>query len=118
MIQKTGFPDAVVWNPWIDKAAGMADFGDDEYKVRRCLWRPSLKVLATHSQAAQPAWHGHTADVLGCRAWCVWSRQWRAAALSRCSRVRHGARLSVCPSGSCDSQSCTQGCEGIRLPMV
>ena len=26
-------PDAVVWNPWVDKAASMEDFGDDEYKV-------------------------------------------------------------------------------------
>jgi glucose-6-phosphate 1-epimerase len=34
IIEKDGFPDAVVWNPWIDKAAGMADFGDEEYKVR------------------------------------------------------------------------------------
>lgn len=33
-IEKEGFPDAVVWNPWIKKAAGMADFGDDEYKVK------------------------------------------------------------------------------------
>ena len=32
-VQKTNFPDAVVWNPWIDKAKGMADFGDEEYKV-------------------------------------------------------------------------------------
>ena len=34
VIEKEGFPDAVVWNPWIDKAAGMGDFGDEEYKVR------------------------------------------------------------------------------------
>jgi hypothetical protein len=33
-VLKAGFPDAVVWNPWIAKAAGMADFGDEEYKVR------------------------------------------------------------------------------------
>lgn len=33
-IVKGGFSDAVVWNPWVDKAAKMADFGDDEYKVR------------------------------------------------------------------------------------
>ena len=38
-IHKTNFPDAVVWNPWIAKAKGMADFGDEEYKV----WTP-LKV--------------------------------------------------------------------------
>ena len=33
-LEKEGFPDAVVWNPWIKKAAGMADFGDKEYKVK------------------------------------------------------------------------------------
>ncbi len=32
-VEKEGFPDAVLWNPWIKKAAGMADFGDEEYKV-------------------------------------------------------------------------------------
>ena len=32
-VEKEGFPDAVVWNPWIKKAAGMADFGDEEYKA-------------------------------------------------------------------------------------
>jgi hypothetical protein len=32
-VQKTGFPDYVVWNPWVAKSQAMADFGDDEYKV-------------------------------------------------------------------------------------
>ena len=32
-IHKNNFPDAVVWNPWVEKAKGMADFGDEEYKV-------------------------------------------------------------------------------------
>lgn len=32
-VHKTNFPDAVVWNPWVDKAKSMADFGDEEYKV-------------------------------------------------------------------------------------
>ena len=32
-IEKRGFPDAVLWNPWKEKAAGMSDFADDEYKV-------------------------------------------------------------------------------------
>jgi D-hexose-6-phosphate mutarotase len=31
-ITKTGFPDAVVWNPWVTKAARMKDFGDEEYR--------------------------------------------------------------------------------------
>ena len=27
----------VVWNPWADKAAGMADFGDNEYPSMICV---------------------------------------------------------------------------------
>ena len=66
-VEKEGFPDAVVWNPWIKKAASMADFGDEEYKVgqypastplsieqyqtlgdaRQCLVSPSLRCQAT-----------------------------------------------------------------------
>lgn len=37
VVEKVGFPDAVVWNPWIDKAASMKDFGDDEYREMVCL---------------------------------------------------------------------------------
>ncbi|ETN02180.1 hypothetical protein PPTG_16811 [Phytophthora nicotianae INRA-310] len=29
--------DVVVWNPWIDKAKGMSDFGDDEYPNMLCV---------------------------------------------------------------------------------
>ncbi|KAL3148704.1 hypothetical protein ABBQ38_014117 [Trebouxia sp. C0009 RCD-2024] len=36
-IHKTNFPDAVVWNPWIAKAKGMADFEDEEYKEMICV---------------------------------------------------------------------------------
>ena len=27
----------VVWNPWINKAKAMSDFGDEEYKVMICV---------------------------------------------------------------------------------
>ena len=27
----------VVWNPWIDKARAMSDFGDEEYKRMVCV---------------------------------------------------------------------------------
>lgn len=37
VIEKTGFPDAVVWNPWIDKAREMPDFGDEEYLTMICV---------------------------------------------------------------------------------
>ncbi len=33
----TGTSRMVVWNPWIDKARAMSDFGDDEYTRMLCL---------------------------------------------------------------------------------
>lgn len=30
-------PDAVVWNPWVSKAAALPDFGDDEFKHMVCV---------------------------------------------------------------------------------
>lgn len=37
VMDKSGFPDAVVWNPWVDKARAMPDFGDDEYPMMLCV---------------------------------------------------------------------------------
>ncbi|KAF5839237.1 galactose mutarotase-like protein [Dunaliella salina] len=42
-IEKNGFPDAVLWNPWIAKAKGMADFGDEEYKEMVCI-EPAMAI--------------------------------------------------------------------------
>ncbi|MCK5529261.1 MAG: D-hexose-6-phosphate mutarotase [Kiritimatiellae bacterium] len=36
-IDKQGSSSTVVWNPWIDKAKRMADFGDDEYQTMLCV---------------------------------------------------------------------------------
>jgi D-hexose-6-phosphate mutarotase len=36
-IAKTGSRTTVVWNPWIDKARRMEDFGNDEYKKMVCV---------------------------------------------------------------------------------
>jgi len=33
----SGTQQLVVWNPWIDKARAMADFGDDEYTRMLCI---------------------------------------------------------------------------------
>jgi D-hexose-6-phosphate mutarotase len=56
-INKTGFPDAVVWNPWIEKAKAMGDFGDEEYKVNDCLSRcPEVLLRGSNGQSA--ALHG------------------------------------------------------------
>ncbi|KAF8068431.1 BETAC-AD [Scenedesmus sp. PABB004] len=60
-VHKTAFPDAVVWNPWVDKAAAMADFGDDEYKARRRgrSWQRRAAGGSSGARAAAPA---HPAD--------------------------------------------------------
>lgn len=36
-IQKYNFPDTVIWNPWMDQAKEMSDFGDDEYPNMVCV---------------------------------------------------------------------------------
>jgi glucose-6-phosphate 1-epimerase len=36
-ITKAGSRSTVVWNPWREKAAGMSDFGDDEYLRMVCV---------------------------------------------------------------------------------
>jgi glucose-6-phosphate 1-epimerase len=37
LIDKTSSKTTVVWNPWIEKAARMADFGDDEWQSMLCV---------------------------------------------------------------------------------
>lgn len=37
IISKKGSANTVVWNPWIKKAAAMADFGDDEWPGMICI---------------------------------------------------------------------------------
>ncbi|KAI8885651.1 hypothetical protein K501DRAFT_293338 [Backusella circina FSU 941] len=36
-IEKSNLKDTVVWNPWIEKAKAMGDFGDEEYKNMICV---------------------------------------------------------------------------------
>ena len=36
-IEKTGSLSTVIWNPWVDKAEEMADFGGDEYQKMICV---------------------------------------------------------------------------------
>ncbi|KAF0710177.1 Aste57867_5628 [Aphanomyces stellatus] len=43
--------DAVVWNPWTDKAKGLSDFGDDEYPTMLCV-EPGV---VTRVQPIEPA---------------------------------------------------------------
>jgi glucose-6-phosphate 1-epimerase len=36
-VAKTGSRSTVVWNPWIEKAKRMADFGEDEWSTMACI---------------------------------------------------------------------------------
>jgi len=37
IVEKSGSNETVVWNPWIDKAAALPDFGDDEWSQMLCV---------------------------------------------------------------------------------
>ena len=37
----------MVWNPWSEKAKGMADFGDEEYKTMVCVEAGSVSKPVT-----------------------------------------------------------------------
>ena len=45
-VAKQGSASTVVWNPWIDKAAAMADFGDDEYTGMVCVETCNIRADA------------------------------------------------------------------------
>ena len=36
-VQKYNFPDTVIWNPWVDKAKEIPDFGNYSYKDHPCI---------------------------------------------------------------------------------
>ncbi len=36
-LSKEGSAQTVVWNPWVDKARAMPDFGDDEWPQMLCV---------------------------------------------------------------------------------
>jgi glucose-6-phosphate 1-epimerase len=37
VVEKEGFADVVVWNPWIERARAIPDLGDDEYLAMLCV---------------------------------------------------------------------------------
>ncbi len=42
-VERYGSRSAVVWNPWIDKAKRLADFGDEEYRAMLCVEAANVK---------------------------------------------------------------------------
>ncbi|KAG0358553.1 hypothetical protein BG005_002172 [Podila minutissima] len=55
-VQKNGLGDIVVWNPWTEKASGMADFGDEEFHKMICV--EAGQVAEFIALAAGDAWEG------------------------------------------------------------
>lgn len=47
-VAKNGSESTVVWNPWIDKSANMADFGDDEWLQMVCIEAANVRDSALH----------------------------------------------------------------------
>lgn len=45
-VAKSGSAATVVWNPWIAKAAAMADFGDDEWQRMVCIEAANVRDTA------------------------------------------------------------------------
>jgi glucose-6-phosphate 1-epimerase len=62
-IQKSGFPDAVVWNPWVDKARRMQDFGDEEYRGMVCVEAGAVASPVVLEPGG--TWHGTQTLTLG-----------------------------------------------------
>ncbi len=61
VIEKSGSDTTVVWNPWIAKAAAMADFGDDEWPKMLCI--ETANTGANAVTLAPGATHAMTAVV-------------------------------------------------------
>ncbi len=57
-LAKSNMPDAVLWNPWVDKARRLPDFLPEEYRRMVCL---ETGVIATPQSLAPGAvWSGET----------------------------------------------------------
>jgi glucose-6-phosphate 1-epimerase len=55
-LEKEGFADAVVWNPWVERARALEDFGDDEYLTMLCV-EPANIVVPTRLDPGE-VWSG------------------------------------------------------------
>ncbi|RYV50813.1 D-hexose-6-phosphate mutarotase [Pengzhenrongella frigida] len=52
-IDKLGSGSTVVWNPWVDKSAAMADFGDDEWTTMVCVETCNIRTDAVRLAPGQ-----------------------------------------------------------------
>ncbi|MDP1876586.1 MAG: D-hexose-6-phosphate mutarotase [Actinomycetota bacterium] len=59
-VSKRGSASTIVWNPWSEKAAALADFGDDEWRGMVCVESGNVRDAAVTLVPGQR----HTLDVL------------------------------------------------------
>lgn len=55
-IQQQGFPDTVVWNPWLEKCAALADMPDDDWRHMLCIEAAAADVA--QEVGAGDEWYG------------------------------------------------------------
>lgn len=58
VLEKTGMPDTVLWNPWSEKARRLPDFLPEEYRRMVCL--ETGIIAQPHTLAPGAAWSGET----------------------------------------------------------
>ena len=61
VIEKSGSSTTVVWNPWADGAAKLADLGDDEWRAMACV--EASNILGGQIELAPGASHAMTAKI-------------------------------------------------------
>jgi len=62
-VRSEGFADTVVWNPWIELAASLPDFGDEEYREMICV--EAAQVGRPVELAPGAGWEGSQSVELG-----------------------------------------------------
>jgi len=52
-VEKSGSASTVVWNPWIDKAHRLPDFGDDEWRTMVCVETANIAPSVVHLEPGE-----------------------------------------------------------------
>ena len=60
-VAKSGSKSTIVWNPWIDKAKALSDFGDDEWQTMCCI--ETANAADDHLMVAPGQTHVTTTEI-------------------------------------------------------
>ena len=92
-VSKDDSRSTVVWNPWIDKARAMPDFGDDEWRGMVCIETANVGEAAVRLRAGRPPSHD---GVAGRRVTLIETRGLLPRTVSGRERRRAGAPPARC----------------------